>query len=223
MISSKFVMKLVFILVLSMMLMPGILPGQNVVEVRNVEDHKPMAGTTVSAGESRVYVTNEKGEVKGLEEGLVVTVSFVGFQSSVLTVQKGRNTIFLAPSDQMLNTLTVVAYENDVRLGRLSGSYAVNSRLNIDRFNDESLVRSMNTLPGIRFEERSPGSYRISIRGNLLRAPFGVRNVKVYWNNIPYTDLTGSTPINLLDLNNIGRVEVIKGPAGSVYVPALEV
>jgi iron complex outermembrane receptor protein len=217
MISSKFVMKLVFILVLSMMLMPGILPGQNVVEVRNVEDHKPMAGTTVSAGESRVYVTNEKGEVKGLEEGLVVTVSFVGFQSSVLTVQKGRNTIFLAPSDQMLNTLTVVAYENDVRLGRLSGSYAVNSRLNIDRFNDESLVRSMNTLPGIRFEERSPGSYRISIRGNLLRAPFGVRNVKVYWNNIPYTDLTGSTPINLLDLNNIGRVEVIKGPAGSVY------
>jgi iron complex outermembrane receptor protein len=117
----------------------------------------------------------------------------------------------------LLNTLTVIGYENERQLGEISGSYAINSRLSINRFNDESLVRSMNTLPGIRFEERSPSSYRISIRGSLLRAPFGVRNVKVYWNDIPFTDANGNTPINMMDLNNIGKVEIIKGPSGSIY------
>ena len=42
-------------------------------------------------------------------------------------------------------------------------------------------------------------------------------NVKVYWNNIPYTDPTGNTPLNLLDLNNMDRIETIKGPSGSIY------
>jgi iron complex outermembrane receptor protein len=66
-------------------------------------------------------------------------------------------------------------------------------------------------------EERSPGSYRLSIRGSQLRSPFGVRNVKVYWNDIPFTDPGGNTPLNLVDFNHISRAEVIKGPAGSIY------
>ncbi|MEJ0103149.1 MAG: hypothetical protein WDO19_11585 [Bacteroidota bacterium] len=44
----------------------------------------------------------------------------------------------------------------------------------------------MNNTPGVRMEERSPGSYRLNLRGSTLRSPFGVRNVKVYlgWNSI---------------------------------------
>jgi len=66
-------------------------------------------------------------------------------------------------------------------------------------------------------EERSPGSYRLSLRGSLLRSPFGVRNVKVYWNDIPFTDAGGNTYINLVDLNALNEVEVLKGPPGAVY------
>ncbi|MFZ9719572.1 MAG: TonB-dependent receptor, partial [Chitinophagaceae bacterium] len=58
---------------------------------------------------------------------------------------------------------------------------------NSDRYNKTSLVQAFNTIAGVRMEERSPGSYRINIRGSSLRAPFGVRNVKVYWNDIPLT------------------------------------
>ncbi|MDQ2794216.1 MAG: TonB-dependent receptor plug domain-containing protein, partial [Bacteroidota bacterium] len=56
-----------------------------------------------------------------------------------------------------------------------------------------------------------------SIRGSTLRSPFGVRNVKVYYNGLPLTEAGGSTPLNLLDPAIIGRLEVLKGPAGSVY------
>lgn len=66
-------------------------------------------------------------------------------------------------------------------------------------------------------EERSPGSYRLSFRGSTLRSPFGVRNVKVYLDGIPFTDPGGNTYLTQLSPFNINSLEVIKGPAGSLY------
>lgn len=83
--------------------------------------------------------------------------------------------------------------------------------------NKTSLVSAFNTVAGVRMEERSPGSYRINIRGSSLRSPFGVRNVKVYWNDIPVTDAGGNTYFNQFAVNNFSSIEVNKGPAGSMY------
>ncbi|GAB3425476.1 TonB-dependent receptor [Niabella aquatica] len=83
--------------------------------------------------------------------------------------------------------------------------------------NKTSLLTDINTIPGVRMEERSPGSYRINIRGSSLRSPFGVRNVKVYWNDIPLTDPGGSTYFNQLAFNNFSTLEVVKGPVSSMY------
>jgi iron complex outermembrane recepter protein len=66
-------------------------------------------------------------------------------------------------------------------------------------------------------EERSPGSYRLNMRGSSLRSPFGVRNVKVYWNDIPVTDPGGNTYFNQFAFNNFSSIEIFKGPAGSMY------
>ncbi|MFX8848470.1 hypothetical protein ABTM68_19250, partial [Acinetobacter baumannii] len=41
-----------------------------------------------------------------------------------------------------------------------------------------SMLPAFNAVSGVRMEERSPGSYRLAIRGSSLRSPFGVRNVK---------------------------------------------
>ncbi len=84
-------------------------------------------------------------------------------------------------------------------------------------FNKSTLVQEMNTIPGMRFEERSPGSYRINIRGSSLRSPFGVRNVKVYWNDIPFTDPGGNTYFNQFVAANLNTLTVFKGPASSLY------
>lgn len=87
----------------------------------------------------------------------------------------------------------------------------------LNRDNKISLVNSFNTIAGVKMEERSPGSYRINIRGSSLRSPFGVRNVKVYWNDIPVTDPGGNTYFNQFAFNNFNDVEIYKGPASGMY------
>ncbi|MES2691405.1 MAG: TonB-dependent receptor [Bacteroidota bacterium] len=82
---------------------------------------------------------------------------------------------------------------------------------------DYSLVPAINTVPGVRMEERSPGSYRLSIRGSLLRSPFGIRNIKIYLDDFPLTDAGGNSYLNSIDAGNVNRLEIIKGPESSIF------
>ncbi len=117
-----------------------------------------------------------------------------------------------------LNEVVVTGYATNRKLLETGASVGLLTRRDLNqRFGTPTLVPALNTLPGVRADERSPGSYRLSIRGSLIRSPFGVRNVKVYWHELPLTDAGGNTALNALDVRAIGRVEVIKGPSGSLY------
>ncbi len=87
----------------------------------------------------------------------------------------------------------------------------------LQRLSSTSFVNSLNSMAGIRMEERSPGSYRIAIRGSSLRAPFGVRNTKVYWNSIPFTDAGNNTYISLLEPGLFSGLTITKGPSAGIY------
>ncbi len=116
-----------------------------------------------------------------------------------------------------LDEITIKAFEQNKTERNSTATVKVIELNNGDRNNKTSLVNGFNTVAGVRMEERSPGSYRINIRGSSLRSPFGVRNVKVYWNNIPLTDPGGNTYFNQLAWNNFSSIEIFKGPAGSMY------
>jgi iron complex outermembrane receptor protein len=120
-------------------------------------------------------------------------------------------------SVQKMDEVVIRAYLSDQPILKVPSSvnYIGNKALN-----DQpgiSMLPALNTLPGIRMEERSPGSYRLSIRGSLLRSPFGVRNVKVYIDDFPLTDAGGNTYLNSLDVGSINNIEVLKGPDGSLF------
>ncbi len=117
-----------------------------------------------------------------------------------------------------LREVTVTGYAQNRTLLETGASVGVLTRRDLNqRFSTPTPVAALNTLAGVRADERSPGSYRLSIRGSLIRSPFGVRNVKIYWNDLPLTDAGGNTPFNALDVRTLGRMEVIKGPSGSLY------
>jgi len=123
----------------------------------------------------------------------------------------------LADSAKTLDNIVIQSFElnkpaafSAIPVSRLSVSIA-------DFSNKTSMVNGLNAVAGVRMEERSPGSYRINIRGSSLRSPFGVRNIKVYWNGIPITDPGGNTYFNQFAWNNFSSIEITKGPSGSMY------
>jgi iron complex outermembrane receptor protein len=80
---------------------------------------------------------------------------------------------------------------------------------------DETLL----LIPGLTVSNRNNPSQdpRVSIRGFGARSAFGVRGIRVLRDGIPLTLPDGQTPVDYLDLESVGRVEVMRGSASSLY------
>src|SRR5438067_1087901 len=69
-----------------------------------------------------------------------------------------------------LDSVTVHAFGGNSRLRNLPAAIGYISNTTLRRFGTASVVEAVNTTPGVRMEERSPGSYRFNIRGSSLRS-----------------------------------------------------
>jgi len=116
-----------------------------------------------------------------------------------------------------LNEVIIRPYFSSQPLIRSTGAVGSLNLNSVSLQSPASLVPAMNTIPGVRMEERSPGSYRLSLRGSLLRSPFGIRNVKIYFDDFPLTDAGGNTYLNALDIAAAGNIDILKGPQSSIY------
>ena len=149
---------------------------------------------------------------KPMQKSFLLTA--LAFAFNLSQAQQSNDTSKLYPS---LPDIIVKAFEQNKSSMNVPASVNVVNRHTLGLFGPTSIVQAVNTTPGIRMEERSPGSYRLNIRGSSLRSPFGVRNVKLYFNDIPITDPGGQTYLNELGYYNINSIEIIKGPASSLY------
>lgn len=116
-----------------------------------------------------------------------------------------------------LNEVVVNAFYGRAKWQALPAAISIIREADLKKTPTLTFLPVMNSLAGVRMEERSPGSYRLSIRGSLLRSPFGVRNIKVYYEGLPLTDGGGNTYLNLIDLSQVTGAEVLKGPVAAVY------
>jgi len=82
------------------------------------------------------------------------------------------------------------------------------------------------SVTGVTMQRRTVGGgqqFNIRGYGNGARGTRGIssnfdgQGYKVYLNNIPITDAEGITLMDDIDFASIGNVEIVKGPAGSLY------
>ncbi|HSV10741.1 MAG TPA: Plug domain-containing protein, partial [Hanamia sp.] len=142
----------------------------------------------------------------------IIVVFFLFLVSSA-----SAQTINDSDSIKTLENVIVKAYEQNRRLIDVAAPVSVTTQAQLNRFSNMSILPALNIIPGVSMEERSPGSYRLNIRGSSLRSPFGVRDVKIYLNDIPLTDPSGNTYLNQLSFYNFNSIEIIKGPTSSLY------
>ncbi|WP_290795114.1 TonB-dependent receptor [Flavihumibacter sp. UBA7668] len=116
-----------------------------------------------------------------------------------------------------LDSVMVQGFVQRSPLASVPAAISIAGSTEWNRYSPGSSIAAMNALPGVRMEERSPGSYRMAIRGSSLRSPFGVRNVRFYYEQFPITDPGGNTYLNLFAPAAFEQMEVLRGPAASVY------
>lgn len=206
-----------------LMYLPQVLLAQGLFTgyVLHADTELPLEGVTVTASTGEQGISNENGyfslATSSAPQRLVF--SYVGYRTE--TVSKphpGQELrVLLQPDAAKLQEVVITGYETNRPLLQTAGAVSVIEREAIERFDESSIVRAVNTVPGVRMEERAPASYRISIRGSSLRSPYGIRNVKLYYDGIPFTEANGTTALNLMDAANIGGIEILKGPTGSIY------
>ena len=196
--------------------------SQHIIRGKVLDDfQKPLVAVSVTTGKNMpVTFTDSAGNFTVRVDSLPVSISFshIGYENVFLQArQYNMPIVVLKQSGFFLAEAVVQSFERNTNKKNIAAAVGVLSKASLERFSSQSFIPAVNTVPGVKMDERSPGSYRLSIRGNLLRSTFGVRNVKVYWNGIPFTDANGTTYLNELSIHDIGKIEILKGPAGSMY------
>lgn len=120
-------------------------------------------------------------------------------------------------SAELISEVQIDAYKKPAVFISSTKSVSVISQNLLNQNPPERILESINQTAGARMEERSPGSYRISLRGSTLRSPFGVRNVKVYLDDFIFSDASGNTYFKVISPELIKRMEIYKGPESGDY------
>ncbi len=193
--------------------------------VLDLETREPLIGANVQIPSTSIgTMTDSLGNFSLSHDEAIsrLRISYLGYESLnyEVPVEKSEINIGLSPSVLELDQVTVTAFETQRNIMETAGGIAVLNERQINNFNNVSLGQAFNTVPGVRFEENDyGGGSRLLIRGTQLRAEFATRNVKFYWNDIPFTDPAGDTRLEFIDASTIGSMEIIRGPAGSLYGP----
>lgn len=87
--------------------------------------------------------------------------------------------------------------------------------------NPTDFAGTINIVPGVYFLSGALNTNRITIRGVGARTLFGTDKLRMYYNNIPVTNGTGTSTLEAFDLENLGAIRVIKGPKAGNYGAAL--
>ncbi len=182
----------------------------------------PFASVVIT-GTNVGTVTDENGEFELSHDDPIehIAISSLGFEGREVKIAPHGTyvQVTLTSTNNSLSEVLVIGHSNHRKLIETAGGISYLGRSEVQRSHNVSLAQSLNTVPGIRMEESGfGGSSRLSIRGSLLRSPWGIRNIKVYWNDLPITDPTGSSSaFNAIDIQSVGSIEVLKGPSGSLY------
>jgi iron complex outermembrane recepter protein len=81
------------------------------------------------------------------------------------------------------------------------------------------LEEALQAIPGLHVQNRFNHAVgeRILLRGTGARAQFGMRGIRILVDGIPATLPDGQSSLDHLDLRSLGRAEVLRGPASSLY------
>src|SRR5258705_13541045 len=200
-------------------------------KVFDAATNTPLVGATVTSSGKKSILTDKDGifsvECNGPTE---ITVTFIGYEMSRQTIKNCNNelSIGLNAYSNILSNVEISATSNQNKsILYQPASITKLTTTELKRGNGLFLDDAINgNVPGVTMNRRAVSSgqqFNIRGYGNGSRGTRGIssnfdgQGYKVYLNGIPVTDAEGVTVLDDIDYGSIGNVEIVKGPAGTLY------
>ena len=184
------------------------------IKVLNSITNEPIVGASLKKGGKTISISNERGEFQVKEKG-EFTVTALGFKATKTTGE--TSPIFLEESTQTLESVVVTASRQAAtRAETPVAIHKIGSAL-IQDTKALQLTEIINKVPGVVMLD-----YRNEQHGMGIRQPFGTSAYFLYLEDGLALRPLGVFNHNALietNLQGLNSVEVIKGPASSLYGP----
>jgi len=184
------------------------------IKVLNSITNEPIVGASLKKGDKTISISNERGEFQVKEKGQL-TVMALGFKAAKTTGE--TSPIFLEESAQTLESVVVTASRQAATRAQTPVAiHKIGSAL-IQDTKALQLTEIINKVPGVVMLD-----YRNEQHGMGIRQPFGTSAYFLYMEDgLPLRPLGVFNHNALIESNlqGLNSVEVIKGPASSLYGP----
>lgn len=117
----------------------------------------------------------------------------------------------------VVDAVQVEAHQISQPLRSIPGSVSVVTSKALSLTDGNNMATLLNTLPGITMQSGTYATNRIVIRGMGSRTPYNTNRIRSYLNDVPLTSSDGISTPEEIDLQSLGRIEIIKGPSSALF------
>lgn len=135
------------------------------------------------------------------------------------------NKISAQTEQDSINQLKNITVKARIKTAKERSEYKKNAQTTevltseeLNRNNPAFLEQSLGVMAGVQVDKRTQfGGQRIVIRGYGNDQKFNNWGIKAYFNQFPLTNAEGVTILDDVDFSIVDNIEVIKGPAATMY------
>ena len=186
-----------------------------------VNNNQPLAGATIVSSDNpeNGVMTDYHGNFEIiLNDTSEVTVSYLGYKTITLNLNISFNAIQLENDSQVLNEIVISASREQQKRSEVPAAISVINAKTIDDTKAFSIDQLVNQVPGVFMSSSKATSNEQHMMA--VRSPISTKELFLYLEDGLQIRPTAVFNHNaLLEMNNtaLGRVEILKGPASSIY------
>ena len=194
----------------------------------------PLTGANISFSGGATSTDKEGSFTVDCSKANNITVSFIGYETIKYNIKNCNDDIKISLTSTVSNLNEVeIATTSNPNKSALYQPAAISklSTTELKRGQGIFLQDAIETsVPGVLMTRRTvSGGQQFNIRGygngargtNGVNSNFDGQGYKVYLNGMPITDAEGITTLDDIDFASLGNVEILKGPAGTLYGQAI--
>lgn len=184
------------------------------------ESNNPIVGASIMSitEKNKGVATGFDGHFKVTLKNAAVKITSIGFQTKQVVLKEGLNRIVLAQNTENLEEVIVSASREIQQRSEVPAAISVVTAQKINEIKAVGIEQLTNQVPGVFVSSSKAASNEQHFTAT--RSPISTRSLFLYLEDgLPIRPVAVFNHNALLETNStaFGRVEVLKGPASSIY------